>query len=164
MLGLSYIVSPITSLLVALWAPYHSFKAVIAENAAESKQWLTFWAILSVFTLLESFGLKFILEFVTIYGNGFYYELKAAFVIYLMFFRGAEYIFDKFIKPFMAKYQKQIDDAIAKAKELGEQASEEAANDPSGFISKYGQEVYDQAMKQKKYLEDRMGQGNQKKD
>ena len=104
-----------------LYAPFESFKAIISEGGEDDKHWLTFWSVYMIFNILEEFGLRYVVEFVVIMGQSFYFELKFAAIIWLMFFNGATTIFDTFIEPAMGKYQKKVDEAIEKAAELAEE-------------------------------------------
>lgn len=77
-----------------------------------------------LFNVLEEFGLQYAISALTFVslglvildcvdllwsrlmvqmGQSFYYEIKAVAVLYLMFFNGAETIFETVIKPFMDK-------------------------------------------------------------
>mmetsp|Transcript_86977 Transcript_86977/g.174005 ORF Transcript_86977/g.174005 Transcript_86977/m.174005 type:complete len:158 (+) Transcript_86977:91-564(+) len=150
--GLSFILAPWTQLLIMFWAPYQSFKAVISEDPSDDTQWLTFWSVYSVFTFFEEFGLRYVITCFTFFGQSFYYEIKAAIIVWLMFFNGAEFIFKTFVKPFMAEYQKTIDDAVKKASDMAEEKKNEALSDPDGFINTHGKETYDVIMKQKAML------------
>eukprot|EP00616_Rhizochromulina_sp_CCMP1243_P019280 CAMPEP_0118964398 /NCGR_PEP_ID=MMETSP1173-20130426/2105_1 /TAXON_ID=1034831 /ORGANISM="Rhizochromulina marina cf, Strain CCMP1243" /LENGTH=136 /DNA_ID=CAMNT_0006912851 /DNA_START=96 /DNA_END=506 /DNA_ORIENTATION=- len=132
------------------WAPYHSVKAVHSAGGEDDKQWLMFWIVMSLVNTLETFGIQYVIEAVSIQGNSFYYELKAAFVVYLMFFKGATQIFDTFVSPFVSKYEKHIDEAIAKAQQLGAVELEEAMKDPKAFAAKHGQAVLDAVNNAKK--------------
>ncbi|CAM9973093.1 unnamed protein product [Discosporangium mesarthrocarpum] len=42
-----------TLLLVVLYAPYMSFRAIQSVGLEDDKQWLTFWVVYSVFEVLE---------------------------------------------------------------------------------------------------------------
>ena len=77
-------------------------QAVISESPDDDKQWLTFWSVYMVFNFLEEFGLRYVITWFTFFGQSFYYEFKAAVVVYLMFFHGAERIFTLVVEPFMA--------------------------------------------------------------
>ncbi len=103
-----------------------SFKAIITEGGEDDKHWLTFWSIYMVFNLLEEFGLKYIVNMFVIMGQSFYFEIKLAFIIWLMFLGGATTVFDMFVEPAMKKHSQKIDKAIKYANELSQEFKDTA--------------------------------------
>mmetsp|Transcript_14752 Transcript_14752/g.22073 ORF Transcript_14752/g.22073 Transcript_14752/m.22073 type:complete len:112 (+) Transcript_14752:1-336(+) len=101
-----------------------------------------------VFNVLEEFGLRYIIKWFTLFGQSFYYEFRAAVVVWLMFFNGAQVIFEKVIEPLMESYQKEIDAAIKQVSDMADDVKQEAISDPDGFVKKYGQAAYGVAKSQ----------------
>mmetsp|Transcript_65308 Transcript_65308/g.147318 ORF Transcript_65308/g.147318 Transcript_65308/m.147318 type:complete len:112 (-) Transcript_65308:173-508(-) len=99
-------------------------------------------------SMLEEFGLGYVIKLFTLFGQTFYYEFRMAVVIWLMFFDGAVFIFEKAIEPLMKEYQAEIDAAFEKVSDMAEDAKQEAVSDPDGFIQKHGQAAYSVAKKQ----------------
>ncbi|KAG5187989.1 TB2/DP1, HVA22 family-domain-containing protein [Tribonema minus] len=145
----AFVTEPATAVLVSVWAPYQSFKAIKSSSTADDTAWLTFWAIYALFDLVESFV-----------GNvvswaPFYWEAKFVFIVYLMFYGGAHKVYT-IIEPFMSKYEGDVDSVISKlpahvrdsAKDMGnKEFVKEAVKDSQGFIKKYGKEAFEGAMK-----------------
>ena len=100
----------------------------------DDKQWLTFWSVYMVFNILEEFGLRYVVSMFTIMGQSFYYELKFAAIIYLMFMNGATHVFELVIEPLMGRYQKKIDQAIKDAAALSDEFKNTAFTDKDDFI------------------------------
>ena len=108
----------------------------------------TFWSVYMVFNTVEEFGLRYIVNSFTIMGQSFYFELKFAAVIFLMFFNGATKIFEMFVEPTMHKYQKKVDKAIEEAAALSEEFKNTAFTEKDDFIKAKGLEVYKIVTKQ----------------
>lgn len=128
MFGLEYIVSPITSLVVMLYAPlmsYHAIKGHFGEAGSE-KSWLLFWVIWSVLNTVEKFTFN-VLEIIPVY-----YELKAGLVIYLMFFGGSQLVFDKVVDPAFAFLDKKIP----------RDQLEAFQKDPQGYLKEKGPKAF----------------------
>eukprot|EP00928_Gymnodinium_smaydae_P033912 TRINITY_DN24156_c0_g1_i1.p1 TRINITY_DN24156_c0_g1~~TRINITY_DN24156_c0_g1_i1.p1 ORF type:complete len:131 (+),score=40.11 TRINITY_DN24156_c0_g1_i1:158-550(+) len=114
---LGFILSPILYLIVMLYAPLMSVRAVKTPGTEDDKQWLTFWVIWSVLCTVESFtfGLLFIIPL--------YSELRFALVIFLIFFNGGRMAFDMLIEPAYAMVQKYVT----------EEQMQMLEKDPKGF-------------------------------
>jgi len=85
-----------------------SFKALETSGSGDDKQWLTYWVVYSLFTVLDTF-IGFTLSFIP-----FYYFIKLAFFVYLFHPQtlGASVIYDKVIQPVLKKYEGDIDSGI----------------------------------------------------
>ncbi len=86
-------------------------------------QWLTYWVVNSYFTVFEYFadiGLAWI---------PFYYEGKVAFLIWLVAprFNGALKLYNRFINPYLEKYENDIDTSLIKVQEKGSTQFKELA-------------------------------------
>lgn len=103
----------LTDLLGFLYPAYASFKAIESSNKNDDTQWLVYWVV---------FGLMNVVEFfsdVLLFWVPFYYVFKAVFVLYLILpqFKGAEYVYTKFVRPYLTANEKKIDAGISKIKE-----------------------------------------------
>ena len=86
---------------------YPTFKSIIAlesPSVDDDKQWLTYWCIFGIFSVLDEFG-AFILSYIP-----YYYFIKVCLLIWLFnpLTQGATVIYSKAVKPVMVKYDKQI--------------------------------------------------------
>ena len=100
----------ITCLVGVILPAYWSMKAIESKIYEEEKQWLTYWAIFGLFTLLDQFA-NFILKIFP-----FYFIFKNIFLIWCFMpnTMGALFIYNKFVAPYFKKYEDKIDKAIEK--------------------------------------------------
>ena len=100
----------ITCLVGVILPAYWSIKAIESKIYEEEKQWLTYWAIFGLFTLLDQFA-NFILKIFP-----FYFIVKNIFLIWCFMpnTMGALFIYNKFVAPYFKKYEDKIDKAIEK--------------------------------------------------
>mmetsp|Transcript_32711 Transcript_32711/g.46489 ORF Transcript_32711/g.46489 Transcript_32711/m.46489 type:complete len:136 (+) Transcript_32711:463-870(+) len=99
----------ISDLFGFFYPAYMSFKAIDTPQESDNTQWLTYWVVFSVFSIVESCAM-FITNFIP-----FYFFIKIAFFLYLYHpkFNGASLIYQQirpFILPYldMAKTQKKV--------------------------------------------------------
>ncbi|KAM4678049.1 receptor expression-enhancing protein 4 [Discoglossus pictus] len=110
----SWIISRAVVLVFGLLYPaYSSYKAVKTKNVREYVRWMMYWIVFSLFMTLETFTDIFISWF------PFYYEIKMAFVIWLLspYTRGASLLYRKCVHPTLSLREKEIDSYIMQAKE-----------------------------------------------
>ncbi|KAI8810933.1 TB2/DP1, HVA22 family-domain-containing protein [Cladochytrium replicatum] len=102
----------LTDLIGFVYPAYASFKAIESSAKEDDTQWLTYWTVFGFLNLIEFFT-DFIL-----YWAPFYHTFKALFLLYLFLpqFRGASFLYTRFIRPTLIQNQSQIDSAINKAK------------------------------------------------
>ena len=100
----------ITCIVGVVLPAYWSIKAIESPQYDDDKQWLTYWAIYGLFTLLDQFA-NFILRIFP-----FYFIFKIIFLIWCFMpnTMGALFIYNKFIGPYFKKYEEQIDKKIEK--------------------------------------------------
>ncbi|NXG44353.1 REEP4 protein, partial [Psilopogon haemacephalus] len=81
-------------------------------------RWMMYWIVFALFMAMETITDLLISWF------PFYYEVKMAFVIWLLspYTRGASLLYRKFVHPTLASKEKEIDTYIIQAKERGYQA------------------------------------------
>ncbi|ELW52777.1 Receptor expression-enhancing protein 4 [Tupaia chinensis] len=96
-----------------LYPAYASYKAVKTKNIREYVRWMMYWIIFALFMAAETFTDVFISWF------PFYYEIKMAFVLWLLspYTRGSSLLYRKFVHPSLSRHEKEIDGYIVQAKE-----------------------------------------------
>ena len=100
----------ITCLVGVTLPAYWSIKAIESQEYEEEKQWLTYWAIYGLFTLLDQFASIILRIF------PFYFIFKIIFLIWCFMpnTMGALFIYKKFVHPYFKKYEERIDQKIEK--------------------------------------------------
>jgi receptor expression-enhancing protein 5/6 len=112
-----YAASFISSFLGFLYPAYASVKAIESVRTEDDTQWLTYWVVYSAFGMVEFFADIFLSWF------PFYYLAKMLFLGWCMApisSNGSQFIYHRFIKPFVLKHQKKMDEALDN---LGDMAS-----------------------------------------
>ncbi|XP_075874213.1 receptor expression-enhancing protein 1 [Nelusetta ayraudi] len=96
-----------------LYPAYSSYKAVKSKDVKEYVKWMMYWIIFALFTTVEVFTDMFICWL------PFYYELKIAFVVWLLspYTKGSSVLYRKFVHPTLSSKEKEIDDYIGQAKD-----------------------------------------------
>ncbi|KAI4838924.1 protein YOP1 [Plasmodium brasilianum] len=89
---------------------YQSFKAVESQSKDETKLWLTYWVVFSLFFFIE-----YLIDII-LFWVPFYYLIKLLFLLYLYMpqVRGAEIVYNYIIRPILLKHEKTIDDTVHK--------------------------------------------------
>ncbi|ORX75924.1 hypothetical protein BCR32DRAFT_224687 [Anaeromyces robustus] len=120
-LGLSAIISVfiffnifgdlLSTLIAFVYPAYASFKAIESTDKTDDTQWLTYWCVFGFFHLIECFSDQ-ILGWIS-----FYYFIKSIFTLWLSLpqFRGAEVLYEKFVKVYLLRNQDKIDSHINSA-------------------------------------------------
>ncbi|XP_015504267.1 receptor expression-enhancing protein 4 isoform X2 [Parus major] len=112
----SWILSRVIELLFGMLYPaYASYKAVKTKNIREYVRWMMYWIVFALFMATETFTDLLISWF------PFYYEVKMAFVIWLLspYTRGASLLYRRFVHPTLARREKDIDAFLVQARERG---------------------------------------------
>merc|ERR1712232_1485561 len=89
-----------------VYPAYASFKAIETVQKDDDTQWLTYWVVYAVFTVVESFS-DAILFWVP-----FYYSFKFGFLLWMMLSRGAETLYKLVLWPLFKSQQDVIDHAL----------------------------------------------------
>lgn len=100
------------SLVGFLYPCYMSFKALESRTKDDDTQWLTYWVVFGLLSVMEHFS-GFLLYWVP-----FYFILKLVFVIWCMWpgaQNGSMFIYGHAIRPFFLKHEARIDGARAAA-------------------------------------------------
>ncbi|KAL8371757.1 hypothetical protein RB595_001520 [Gaeumannomyces hyphopodioides] len=78
---------------------YYSLGALFTANKEDDTQWLTYWVVFALFTVMESLVS-------VVYWFPFYYTFKFVFLLWLSLpaFRGADIVFRSFLQPTLSRY------------------------------------------------------------
>ena len=89
----------LTNIAGFLIPAYYSLGALFTANKADDTQWLTYWVVFSLFTVIESL-------ISVVYWFPFYFTFKFIFLLWLSLpaFRGADIIFRSFLAPTLGRY------------------------------------------------------------
>ena len=145
-----FFLDTLTLVLVNLYGPYMSIKAIRSEGGTDDIQWLMFWCIYSLLVALDSFS-DFIHDHVILY-----HELKFVFIVYCMFFNGAEKVYKRIVEPLFVSQESRIDamlsdlpvKAMTAVDKIGNKAFlQSAKDDPELFVKRYGKRAYETALK-----------------
>ncbi|XP_041050328.1 receptor expression-enhancing protein 2-like [Carcharodon carcharias] len=96
-----------------LYPAYSSYKAVKTKNVKEYVKWMMYWIVFAFFTTAET------LTDIILSWFPFYFELKIAFVIWLLspYTKGSSVLYRKFVHPTLSSKEKEIDEYISQAKD-----------------------------------------------
>jgi len=88
-----------------------SFKAIDSEIETDDQQWLTYWVVFSVFSILENAGGMFFLSYIP-----FYFVMKIAFFIWLYHPRylGAVMVYNQLLRPVVLPQLEKFSSKIEK--------------------------------------------------
>ncbi|KAB5575778.1 TB2/DP1, HVA22 family-domain-containing protein [Coniochaeta sp. 2T2.1] len=81
---------------------YYSLEALFTTSKHDDTQWLTYWVVFALFTVIESL-------ISVVYWFPFYYTFKFVFLLWLSLpaFKGADLIFRSFLSPTLGRYFQQ---------------------------------------------------------
>ena len=107
-----------------IYPAYQTFKAIRVDELSGYKQWVTFWIVHSYFTVFEVFAGTALNDQLP-----WYYPVKAFILVWLVFpqFMGASMIYERFIAPFMLRYEDGIDRKVERVQRKGGEALGELA-------------------------------------
>ncbi|CDS43006.1 Receptor expression enhancing protein 5 [Echinococcus multilocularis] len=91
-----------------IYPAYCSIKAIESPCKDDDTKWLTYWVVYAAFALVETF------TDLCLYWIPLYALQKCIFLIYLMIpgkFNGSVLLYNKFIRPYILKYENDIDRA-----------------------------------------------------
>jgi len=111
----------LTAMFGFLYPAYMSCKALEHEKTAEKSrtQWLTYWVVFSALLFIDlSFG--WLISFIP-----FYHVIKLLLLLWLFYPKsnGAEIVYSKFLRPWLKLHEKEIDDDLAAAEKLEQEAA-----------------------------------------
>ena len=114
--------SYVTCLVGVLCPTYMSLKAIESPEDDDDKQFLTYWVVYGVFSVIDIFT-AFLIKVIP-----FYYTIKLMFLIWLFMpnFKGAVYIYNLVIGPLFRKYESKFDKGVNKIIRKGQEVAEKA--------------------------------------
>jgi len=123
----------LTLTITVLYPAFKSIQALETDKTTDDKEWLTYWIIFGICSLLDDFC-GCLLAMIP-----YYYWVKLAFFVYLLApqTRGAQFLYDNVIKGLLQKYkgniQGLIDDVKGSAGDLTNEVKNQARN-PANFV------------------------------
>mmetsp|Transcript_9779 Transcript_9779/g.16462 ORF Transcript_9779/g.16462 Transcript_9779/m.16462 type:complete len:150 (+) Transcript_9779:36-485(+) len=105
----------ICNLASILYPTYATFKAIESTEKGDDAHWLTYWVVVAVFQLVESF------TDLLVFWIPFYYTLKLVLFIALQYPPLAlpEKLYQQFLGPFFRKHEATLDHHVDKFKTDG---------------------------------------------
>jgi receptor expression-enhancing protein 5/6 len=124
-------VASVSSLIGFVYPAYKSFQAIESKTKGDDTQWLVYWVIFAIFSILETFSA------VVLYWIPFYYAFKLAFLMWAMIpqTKGAKFLYDSFLKDFLKKNESRIDAALADAKKNAGAVASDVAGATSDAVA-----------------------------
>ncbi|KAI9478657.1 MAG: TB2/DP1, HVA22 family-domain-containing protein [Benjaminiella poitrasii] len=95
----------LTNTIAWVYPAYASFKAIETTSTSDDTQWLTYWTVLGFVQMIEYFS------DILLYWFPFYYTFKTIFILWLILpqFRGAQFVYERFLRPFLLNAQPNIE-------------------------------------------------------
>lgn len=102
-IGASYV----TCLIAVAYPAFMTFLALESPDEDDDKQWLTYWVVFGLFSIVDQFA-GFILHFIP-----FYYFIKMSFLIWLFHpsTQGATMVYNNYIREASRPLTKALDEA-----------------------------------------------------
>lgn len=112
----------LTLTITVLYPSVKSIKAIESTGDTDDKEWLTYWIIFGLFTLIDDFTCCF-LGLIP-----YYYWIRLAFFVYLLApqTQGALFLYNKVVKDLLSKNKDAINSLIADVKGSATEAVSQA--------------------------------------
>eukprot|EP00438_Fugacium_kawagutii_P018316 Skav212465 [mRNA] locus=scaffold385:275858:277585:- [translate_table: standard] len=127
---LGFLLSPIEFVLITIYAPLVSLKALESETSKDDTNMLAFWVTLSAMSAAES------ITYGALWLFPFYTELRFALVIYMLFFEGGKMVYKSVIDPTYQKAKKKIPEDLM----------DKMQKDPKTFLMEMGDKAREKGM------------------
>ena len=103
------IFEPVALVITVAYPMYRTYKCLEHAEKYDARQWLTYWLVFGgLFCLDHLFG--WILQWVPLY-----WTLKVLFLFVCAYFNGATILYSRYLKPYLAAKEDQIDQQLGKA-------------------------------------------------
>jgi len=91
-----------------IYPAYCSFLAIESSSSDDDTQWLIYWVVYAIFTVMENF------VDIILYWVPFYFSFKLAFLVWMMLpsTQGAAFIYNSFLKDALRTAEEKLDQAV----------------------------------------------------
>ncbi|RCN29703.1 TB2/DP1, HVA22 family [Ancylostoma caninum] len=113
-----------------IYPAYVSVKAIETATKDDDTQWLTYWVVFAVLSVVEFFSQQIVAIFPV------YWLFKSLFLLwlYLPSTHGASKVYHKVIKPFVMKHQPTIDQRVERLADKAKDALRNAAHEVNNHL------------------------------
>lgn len=103
----------ISDLFGFVYPAYTSFKAIESSDPTDDTQWLTYWVVFSLFSIVET-AMSVLVTWIP-----FYYMIKLSFIAWLIHpkFMGAGLVYKQVVKPFVMPHLQALEQTKPQKKE-----------------------------------------------
>ena len=144
----------LTLSFTVLYPSIQSIKAIESKGEDDDKEWLTYWTIFGIFSLIDDFG-GFILQFIPYYS---YFKLALLVCLMAPQIKGAMTLYTYLVSPILKqhkdKIQAFIDEIKGSAAEAAQAAKDKAKQEmsnPTNLVK--ASQLYNEAQDQIKNLD-----------
>lgn len=111
--------------ITVLYPAAQSIKAIHSEDKNDDKEWLTYWIIFGLFTLIDDF-FGWVLALIP-----YFFWIKLAFFLFLLApqTKGALTVYNTVAQPFLVKYRKDIEKLIEDIQGVASKAAKDAKSE-----------------------------------
>ena len=129
---LAVVTKPVAVCVGFVYPAYASYKALEARAPESAAQWLTYWVVFSLFTVIEG-AADWLISWVPMYYLG-----KLAFILWLQMpqTQGANLIYKTYILPMLKRHELSIDSALEEGRKKAESNLMELRNRGMAHLSR----------------------------